>query len=83
VIEQEAKMLADYLTSYQFAQGQRVALSNHLESITDKNLGKLLQAEFKRKRQLEERLLSGIKAYIAGHPKLQDWIPSSKSPVPQ
>ena len=72
LIDQEARMLAVYLTSYQFAQGQRVALSNHLESITDKNLGKLLQAEFKRKQQLEEKLLSDIKAYIAGHPKLQE-----------
>jgi transposase len=32
VIEQEAKMLSSYLTSYQFALKQRVSLFNHIES---------------------------------------------------
>ena len=71
-IDPEARMLASYLTSYQFIQGQRVAVSNHLESVTDATLRKLLQAEFKRKQQLEEKLLLDIKAYIAGHPKLAE-----------
>jgi transposase len=65
-------MLVSYLTSYQFIQGQRVSVSNHLESITDPTLRKLLQAEFKRKQQLEEKLLSDIKAYISKQPGLAE-----------
>lgn len=72
VIDQEAKMLSSYLTSYQFAQGQRVSLSNHLESVTDKPLRKLLQKELLRKQQLEEKLLLDIKIYIARHPRLAE-----------
>ena len=74
VIDPEVQMLASYLTSYQFIQGQRVGISNHLESVTDNTLIKLLQAELKRKRQLEEKLLADIKNYITQHPGLaQDY----------
>ena len=70
VIDQEVKMLTSYLTSYQFIQVQRTAVSNHLESITDKNLRKLLEKELLRKQQLETRLLGDIKYYIHEHPGL-------------
>lgn len=72
VINQEANLLSSYLTSYQFAQKQRVALSNHLESIQDKALLKLLQQELKRTQRLEDKLLSDIKTYILDHPKLKE-----------
>lgn len=72
VINQEANLLSSYLTSYQFAQKQRVALSNHLESIQDKALLKLLQQELKRTQKLEDKLLSDIKTYILDHPKLKE-----------
>ena len=65
-------MLASYLTSYQFIQGQRVAVSNHLESVTDPSLRKLLQAELSRKEELEEQLLADIQAYIEEHPSLSE-----------
>lgn len=70
LIDPEAKMLASYLTSYQFIQGQRVGVSNHLESVTDPTLRKLLKVELKRKQQLEDKLLSDIKTYISKHPGL-------------
>ena len=72
IIDQEVKMLASYLTSYQFIQGQRVSVSNHLESVTDNTLRKLLQKELVRKQQLEDKLLSDIKAYISKHPGLAE-----------
>jgi len=71
-IDQEAKRLASYLTSYQFAQGQRTALANHLESVTHKDLLKLMLPELTRKQQLEEKLLADIKTYIGKHPGLAE-----------
>lgn len=65
-------MLASYLTSYQFVQGQRTAVSNHLGSVIDKDLCKLLQKELASKQQLEEKLLLNIKAYITEHPGLAE-----------
>jgi transposase len=74
VIDQEVKMLASYLTSYQFIQGQRVGIANHLESVTDNTLRRLLEKELLSKQQLEAKLLSDIKAYITEHPSLaQDY----------
>jgi transposase len=70
VIDPEVKMLTSYLTSYQFIQVQRTAVSNHLESVTDNTLRKLLEKELLRKRQLEEKLLLDIKTYISKHPGL-------------
>jgi transposase len=72
VIDPEVKMLASYLTSYQFIQVQRTAVSNYLESVTDKTLRKLLEKELARKRQLEARLLGDIKSYIQEHPNLAE-----------
>lgn len=72
VIDQEVKMLASYLTSYQFIQGQRTVVSNHLESVTDKTLRKLLEKKLLRKRQLEARILGDIKSYITKHPGLAE-----------
>ena len=72
VIDQEVKRLASYLTSYQFTQVQRTALSNHLESVTEKTLQQLLQQELARKKKLEEKILADIKDYISEHPKLAE-----------
>lgn len=72
VVNQEAKMLSCYLTSYQFTQKQRVSLLNHLESIQDKELLKFLKQELKRAQRLEDKLLEDIKTYIKDHPKLQE-----------
>jgi len=43
-IDQEAKILSSYLTSYEFALKQRISLSHHLESLRDKRLITLLEA---------------------------------------
>jgi len=67
-----AKRLSGYLTSYQFMQKQRVSLSNHLESVQDKVLLKILKQELKRVQRLEDQLFAEIKVYIKGHPKLKD-----------
>lgn len=72
VLNLEAKKLSGYLTSYQFIQKQRVSLSNHLESIQDKTLLKLLKQELKRTQSLEDKLFTEIKAYIQEHPNLKD-----------
>jgi len=72
VLNPEAKKLSGYLTSYQFIQKQRVSLSNHLESIQDKALLKLLKQELKRTQGLEVKLFVEIKAYIQEHPNLKD-----------
>jgi len=72
VIDQEAKILSAYLTSYQFVQKQRVSLANHLDSIQDKDLSKLLKQELKRAQGLEDKLLGDIKVYIQSHPKLKE-----------
>jgi len=71
VINQEAKILSSYLNSYQFAQKQRVSLANHLDSVQDKDLSKLLKQELKRAQRLEDKLLSDMKTHIQDHPKLQ------------
>ena len=71
-INLEVKKLSGYLTSYQFIQKQRVSLSNHLESVQDKTLLKLLKQELKKTRDLEERLFAEIKSYIEEHPNLKD-----------
>ena len=72
VIKQEAKRLSSYLTSYQFALKQRISLSNHIESIQDRELLKLLKQELKRAQRLEDKLLCNIKADLQGHPKLKE-----------
>jgi transposase len=72
VIDPEAKMLASYLTSYEFIQRQRISLSNHMMSVTDKSLKRLIKAEFTRKLSLEKKILSDVIAYIGKHPGLQE-----------
>jgi transposase len=72
VIKQEAKRLSSYLTSYQFALKQRISLSNHIESIQNREPLKLLKQELKRAQRLEDKLLCNIKAYLQGHPKLKE-----------
>jgi len=72
VINPEAKKLSGYLTSYQFIQKQRVSLANHLESVQDKTLLKLLKQELKKTQDLEERVFAEIKSYIEEHPNLKD-----------
>lgn len=71
LINQEAKILSSHLTSYQFVQKQQVSLANHLDSIQDKDLPKLLKQELKRAQRLEDKLLSDMKTHIQDHPKLQ------------
>jgi transposase len=70
-IEKVAKTLSVYLTSYEFALKQRVSLSNHIESIQDKELFSLLKKELKRAQRLEDKLFGDIKDYIDKNPKLK------------
>jgi hypothetical protein len=55
-IDQQAKVLSGYLTSYEFAVKQRVAISNHLESLRDEKLVSLLKKELKRAKKLEDKI---------------------------
>lgn len=72
VINPLVKRLSSYLTSYQFIQKQRISLSNHLESVQDKTLLKLLKRELKKTQNLEEKLFAEIRTYIQEHPNLKD-----------
>jgi len=71
-IDQQAKTLASYLTSYEFALKQRVALSNHLESLRDKKLISLLKKDLKRAQILEDKILNNIKEYIEQNQDLKE-----------
>jgi len=71
-IDQQAKTLASYLTSYEFALKQRVALSNHLESLRDKKLISLLKKDLKRAQILEDKILNDIKEYIEQNQDLKE-----------
>jgi len=70
-INEEAKTLSAYLGSYQLALKQRIALSNHLEDVRDKDLFRLLKKELKRALSLEEQILKRITAYILKDPRLK------------
>ena len=59
-VDQQAKALAGYLVSYEFALRQRVALSNHLERLRYKELIALLKKDLKRAKKLEDRLFRDI-----------------------
>ena len=72
VIDPEAKVLSSYLTSYEFIQRQRISLSNHLMSVTDKSLKRLIKEELEDKLSLEKKILSDIIAYIGRHPELKE-----------
>jgi len=71
-IDQQAKALASYLTSYEFAVKQRVALSNHLESLRDKQLIALIKKELIRAKRLEDKIFNDIKEYIRQNQNLRE-----------
>ncbi len=71
-IDQQAKTLASYLVSYEFALKQRVALSNHLESLRDKELITLIKKELKRAKMLEDKLFYDIKEYVSKNQNLRE-----------
>ncbi|MBA7518405.1 IS110 family transposase ISPye59 [subsurface metagenome] len=71
-IDQQAKTLASYLTSYEFALRQRVALSNHLESLRDKKLTSLLKKDLKRAQILEDKIFNDILEYVSKNQNLKE-----------
>jgi len=71
-IDQQAKTLASYLVSYEFALKQRVSLSHHLESLRDKGLIALLKKEQKRAKKLEDRIFDDIKEYLDNNQNLKE-----------
>jgi len=71
-IDQQAKTLASYLTSYEFALKQRVSLSNHLESLRDKRLITLIKKDLKRAKKLEDKIFHDIKEYLGKNQNLKD-----------
>ena len=71
-IDQQAKALASYLTSYEFALKQRVSLSNHLESLRDKSLIALMKKELKRAKKLEDKIFNDILAYVSKNRNLKE-----------
>jgi hypothetical protein len=74
-IDQQAKTLSSYLVSYEFAVKQRVALSNHLESLRDKRLISLLKKELKRAQELEDKIFNDIKKYVKAKPEPKRRLP--------
>jgi transposase len=71
-IDQEAKTLASYLVSYEFALKQRVSLSHHLESLRDKGLIALMKKEQKRAKKLEDKIFNDIKEYLDNNQNLKE-----------
>ncbi len=71
-IDQQAKVLASYLTSYEFALKQRVALSNHLESLRDKELITLMKKDLKRAKKLEDKIFNDILEYVSKNQNLKE-----------
>jgi transposase len=71
-IDQQAKTLASYLTSYEFALKQRISLSHHLESLQDKKLIDLIKKEQKRAKKLEDKLFHDIKEYVSKNQNLKE-----------
>lgn len=70
-VNKEAKTLSAYLGSYQLAMKQRVALSNHLRHVRDKDLFGLLKKRAQKGLGLEEQILKRITAYILKDPQLK------------
>jgi len=62
-VDQQAKVLSSYLTSYEFALKQRISLSHHLESLRDKRLIALMRKDLKRAKNLEDKIFDDIKEY--------------------
>jgi len=71
-IDQQAKTLSSYLVSYEFALKQRVALSNHLESLRDKRLIALIKKDLKRAKRLEDKIFNDIKEYVKQNQNLKE-----------
>lgn len=71
-IDQQAKALASYLTSYEFALKQRVSLSNHLESLRDKGLIALMKKDLKRAKKLEDKIFNDILEYVSKNQNLKE-----------
>jgi transposase len=71
-IDQQAKTLSSYLTSYEFALKQRISLSHHLESLQDKKLIDLLKKEQKRAQRLEDKIFHDILEYLDKNQNLKE-----------
>jgi transposase len=71
-IDQQAKVLSSYLTSYEFALKQRISLSNHLESLRDKSLIALLKKDLKRAKKLEDKIFNDILEYVSKNQNLKE-----------
>ncbi|GAG67004.1 unnamed protein product [marine sediment metagenome] len=71
-IDQQAKALASYLTSYEFALKQRISLSNHLESLQDKGLIALMKKDLKRAKKLEDKIFNDILEYVSKNQNLKE-----------
>jgi transposase len=71
-VDQQAKALANYLTSYEFALKQRISLSHHLESLRDKRLIALIRKDLKRAKKLEDRIFNDIKEYLDKNQNLKE-----------
>jgi len=71
-IDQQAKALASYLVSYEFALKQRISLSNHLESLRDKRLIALMKKDLKRAKKLEDKLFNDILECVSKNQNLKE-----------
>jgi len=71
-IDQQAKILASYLVSYEFALKQRISLSNHLESLRDKGLIALMKKDLKRAKMLEDKIFHDILEYVSKNQNLRE-----------
>jgi len=71
-IDQQAKALASYLVSYEFALRQKVSLSHHLESLRDKSLIALIKKDLKRAKKLEDKIFNDIKKYLGNNQNLKE-----------
>ncbi len=71
-IDHQAKTLASYLVSYEFALKQRISLSNHLESLRDKGLISLMKKDLKRAKMLEDKLFNDILEYVSKNQNLKE-----------
>ena len=71
-IDQQAKTLASYLVSYEFALKQRISLSHHLEGLRDKRLITLMKKEQKRAKKLEDKIFNDIKEYLKQNQNLEE-----------
>ena len=71
-IDQQAKTLASYLVSYEFALRQRISLSHHLESLREKQLIVLIKKEQKRAKKLEDKIFNDILEYVSNNQNLKE-----------